>query len=341
MKEIFGVRADGQQTYLYTISYGKLTAKISDHGATLVRMLVPDAKGVMADVVLGFDDPDSYTNCGSFHGAIVGRNANRIRNASFMLNERLVELEPNDNGINNLHSGYAPFKDRMWQVVEHTENSIQMRLESPDGDQGFPGNAVIDVTYRLEADGLLRIIYDATCDRDTVFNMTSHTYFNMAGHDKPELAMRQVLTMPARFYTVADELSIPTGECREVAGTPMDFRMPKAIGRDIEEYYEALNLQGGYDHNFEVFANPCAILVDPVSGRGMSVSTDCPGMQVYSGNFIKREEGKDGAIYTKRSGIALETQYFPDSVNHPEWKQPFVKAGERYHSETSFRFWAE
>ena len=341
MRELFGVRADGQKTYLYTITEGTLKAQVTDFGATLVRLLVPDAKGELADVILGFEDPDSYANCGSFHGAIVGRNANRICNASFMLDNRKVQLDPNDNDVNNLHSGFSPYKNRMWTVVEHTENSVKMRLESPNGDQGFPGNAVIDVTYRLEPGGALRILYDGVSDKDTVFNMTSHTYFNMAGHDKPELAMRQILSMPARFFNPADELSIPTGECRDVANTPMDFRTPKAIGRDINDDYEPLKLQGGYDHNFEVFANPCAILLDPVSGRGMSVSTDCPGMQIYSGNFINNEKGKDGVVYTKRSGIALETQYFPDSVNHPEWKQPFVKAGEHYHSETVFRFWAE
>ena len=341
MKKSFGFRADGQEVFLYTISEGNLQVQVTDHGATLVSVLVPDKAGNVADVVLGFDDPVSYTECGSFHGAIVGRNSNRVCNASFELNGRTVQLEPNDNGVNNLHSGFSPFKDRLWAVMEHTADKIRLRLESPDGDQGFPGNATIDVTYQVDANGALHVIYDGICDKDTVFNMTNHTYFNMAGHDKPEMAMQQLLTMPARYFNPADELSIPTGELREVAGTPMDFRKPKPIGQDIDADYEPLKLQLGYDHNFEVFANPCAILKDPISGRCMSVSTDCPGMQVYSGNFIQRELGKNGAVYTRRGGIALETQYTPDSVNHPEWKQPFVKAGEHYHSETVLRFWAE
>ena len=150
--------------------------------------------------------------------------------------------------------------------------------------------------------------------------------------------MSQVLSMPARVYAVSDALSIPTGELRNVEGTPMDFREPKAIGRDLEQDYEAFRLQGGYDHNFEVFCNPCATLTDPESGRVMTVSTDCCGIQFYSGNFLEGETGKGGVSYTYRGGIALETQFYPDSVNKPQWKQPFVKAGQRYHSETVYRF---
>lgn len=341
MKESFGVRADGQQAYLYTITGGKLTAKISDHGATLVQLHVPDREGNMADVVLGFEDPAGYENSTAFHGAIVGRNANRVRNASFEMNGRKIALDPNDHGIHNLHSGFHPLHNRLWQVVEHKANEISLRLQSPDGDQGFPGNAVIQVTYALEADNILRITYDGICDKDTVFNMTNHSYFNLAGHEKTELALKQLLTMPARFFNPDDAQNIPTGECREVAGTPMDFRSPMEIGKRIGEDYAPLLLQGGYDHNFEVFANPCAILKDPTSGRCMCISTDCPGVQFYSGNFLQDEVGKNGAAYCRRGGIALETQYFPDSVNHPEWKQPFVKAGQRYHSETCYRFWAE
>jgi len=338
MKKPFGIRKDGQQTWLYTITGGALTAEISDHGATLVKLFVPDARGNVADVVLGFDTPDEYTESGAFFGATVGRNANRVGGATFKIGDKVCKLDANDNGVNTCHSGFSPYKDRLWQVVSHEKDSIRFRLESPNGDQGFPGNAVIDVTYTLEADNTLSICYDAVCDSDTVFNMTNHSYFNLAGHDKPEKAMSQTLCMPARFFTPDDPLSIPTGELRSVEGTPMDFREPKTIGRDICQDYDALNLQMGYDHNWEVFCNPCATLCDPESGRTMTVSTDCPGMQFYSGNFLKGEIGKDGVSYIHRGGIALETQFFPDSVNHPEWKQPFVKAGEPYHSITKYRF---
>ena len=338
MKKEFGLRSDGKMAYLYTIRAGKLTAEISDHGATLVKLFVPDSKGNVADVVLGFDSPDAYTASGTFFGATVGRNANRVGKAQFPLNGRVHQLDANDNGVNNLHSGFDPFKNRLWEVVSHTENSIRMRLESPDGDQGFPGNAVIEVIYSLDHKGGLHIAYDAVSDKDTVFNMTNHTYFNLAGHDHPEKAMSQTLSMPARVFTPDDALSIPTGELRDVAGTPMDFRQPKAIGRDLGESYDALELQGGYDHNFEVFCNPCAYLSDPGSGRRMAVITDRPGVQLYSANYTE-ETGKSGVCYPKRCGVCLETQFFPDSVNHPEWLQPFVKAGQKYHSETKYCFY--
>jgi len=336
MKEKFGVLPTGEQASLYTISCGKLTAKLTDCGAALVSLLVPDKNGNVADVVLGCDDISGYFPGGSFLGATVGRNANRVKNACFILNNRTVSLNDNENG-NNLHSGPDSTNKRLWEVVRHAADAITFRLESPDGDQGFPGNATMDVTYRLEANGALAIIYDGISDKDTVFNMTNHSYFNLAGHEKTDKAMDQILTIPGRFFNPDDAANIPTGEKRPVEGTPFDFRLPKPIGRDICADYEPLHLQGGYDHNFEVFCNPCAILEDLESGRIMTVSTDCPGVQVYAGNFLD-DRGKGGVYYGKRSGVALETQFYPDSVNHPEWPQPFVKAGEKYHSETRYTF---
>ena len=336
MKTFFGKTPRGEDAYLYTLSNGPLTAVVSDFGATLVKLLVPDTRGNIADVVLGFDSPVQYAASDTYFGATVGRNANRVKNACFILNNKTYSLSPND-GRNNLHSGPDGFDRRIWHVVAHAPNRITLTLHSPHGDQGFPGNADITASYILENDGL-RIIYDAVADRDTIFNLTNHSYFNLAGHDRPEKAIKQVLSMPARFFTPATDESIPTGECRRVEGTPMDFRIPKAIGRDINADYEALKLQSGYDHNFEVFCNPCAFLSDPGSGRQMAVITDCPGVQLYTANYTE-ETGKDGVYYPKRSGICLETQFFPDSVNHPEWKQPFVKAGEQYHSETKYCFY--
>ena len=336
MKEFFGTLPTGEQTSLYTISCGHLTAAISDAGATLVRLLVPDAAGNTADVVLGHDDVSGYLVGDAFLGATVGRNANRVKNASFPMDGKTVHMMPNEKA-NNLHSGPDCFHTRLWTVVEHTASSITLQLNSPDGDQGFPGNAIIRVTYTLDSQDTLHILYDGICDKDTVFNMTNHSYFNLAGQEKTGAAMEQLLTMPARFFNPDDAENIPTGELRSVEGTPMDFRTPKPIGRDIDADYEPLQLQAGYDHNFEVFTDPCAILTDPVSGRTMAVSTDLPGVQFYAGNFLDLT-GKGGVYYGKRSGIALETQYYPDSVNHPEWPQPFVKAGQRYHSETKYKF---
>ncbi len=336
MKKSFGKLPSGQEAMLYTISCGGLSATVTDYGATLVSLWVPDSKGKLADVVLGCDDANDYTGGTAFLGATVGRNANRVKGAFFLLNGKPVHMTPNE-GNNNLHSGPECYHTRMWQVVSHTESAITLQLFSPNGDQGFPGNATIRVTYELESDGTLLIAYDAVCDEDTVFNLTNHSYFNLAGHDKTDKAMEQVLMMPARFFNPDDAENIPTGEKRSVEGTPMDFRTPKPIGQDINEDYEPLILQAGYDHNFEVFCNPCAILTDPESGRTMSVYTDCPGIQFYAGNFVD-ENGKGGVHYCKRSGIALETQYYPDSVNHPEWKQPFTPANERYHSQTRYKF---
>jgi len=338
MMQPFGTMPDGRAVSLYTITGGGLTAVISDMGATIVKLFVPDREGNLADVVLGFDKPEDYRASGTFFGAVVGRNANRVGGASFTLNGQVCQMDKNDNGANNLHSGFCFYKDRLWTVAEKTENSMVLTLDSPHGDQGFPGNAHIQVTYTLEAGGNLRISYDAVSDRDTVFNLTNHSYFNLAGHDHPEKAMDQVLTMPARFFNPADEMSIPTGVLQDVAGTAMDFRLPKAIGRDINREELPLQLQRGYDHNFEVFTNPCAILEDPESGRTMAVHTDCPGVQFYSGNFLEGELGKDGVSYCFRGGICLETQFYPDSVNHPEWPQPITRAGEHYKSETCYKF---
>lgn len=337
MKEFFGITHTGEETYLYTISAGGITAQVTDYGATLVNLLVPDADGNVADVILGHDDPAGYRASTCFLGAIVGRSANRIGGASFSIGGKTYQMAANENG-NNLHSGPDFYHNRIWKVLSHTDNAVVFELHSPNGDQGFPGNAVITVTYALDNEGGLHIIYDGECDQDTIFNLTNHSYFNLAGHENTSAAMDQLLMMPARFFNPDNAQSIPTGELRSVEGTPMDFRTPKPIGRDINEDYDALNLQGGYDHNWEVFCQPCAILSDPVSGRTMAVYTDCPGVQFYAGNFLNDLPGKNGITYPNRSAICLETQYYPDSVHHPEWPQPIVRAGEKYHSETVYKF---
>lgn len=335
MTEKFGVLPNRKISQLYTISCGQLKAKVADLGATLVSLYVPDKNGCPADVVLGYDTPDGYLQGTAYLGATIGRTANRIRNACFILDNKTWVM-PNNEGPNNLHSGPDGYDTRLWNVDAHTENAIVLSLYSPHGDQGLPGNAHIRVSYILEADGL-RIVYDAVSDRDTVFNLTNHSYFNLAGHHQPQKAMDQILSMPARFFNPDDAANIPTGELRPVAESPMDFRQPKPLGRDIEADYEPLHLQGGYDHNFEVFCNPAAILTHEESGRSMAVYTDCPGIQLYTANFTD-DTGKDGVRYAPRCAVCLETQYYPDSVNHPEWPQPFVKAGQKYHTETKYRF---
>lgn len=333
----FGRLPSGEQATLYTISGGRLTATVTDYGAHLVSLLVPNKAGQLDDVVLGFDDANGYrTGNGAFLGATVGRNANRIAGASFIMGDTRIRLTPNENG-NNLHSGPQHFHLRMWKLIRHQENSVTLELVSPQGDQGFPGKVTIWVTYLLDNQDGLHIIYEADSDRDTIFNPTNHSYFNLAGHDHPERAMDQLLCIPGRFFCPDDPDNIPTGELRPVDGTPFDFRIPKAVGRDIHADYEPLHLQNGYDHNFEVFCNPCAYLSDPESGRTMAVYTDCPGIQLYAGNFLN-EQGKGGTAYGMRGGVALETQFFPDAVHHPEWKQPLLQKGRHYRSETIYRF---
>lgn len=333
----FAKLPDGRTAHLYVLKNSGLEAHITNFGATLHRLYVPDANGNMADIVLGFDTPEEYINSTTFFGTIIGRNSNRVKAGQFRLNGKTYQMGQND-GPNNLHSGPDFFKNRLWNVEQIDVRSISLSLDSPDGDQGFPGNARIRVTYALEDDGVLCISYDAVCDQDTVFNMTNHSYFNLAGHDKPEKAMDMLLSMPARFFTAADAESIPTGECRPVDGTPMDFRTPKPIGRDINADYDALILQNGYDHNYEVYSNPCAVLSDATSGRCMTIVTDCPAIQFYSGNFLKGETGKDGVKYSFRGGICLETQYYPNALKQPDWKKPITNAGTPYHSETRFIF---
>ena len=336
VKKPFGILPGGEQATLYTISAGGLTAQISDFGATLVGLYVPDSRGVAEDIVLGFDDANGYRNSTTYFGATVGRNANRIRDARFTLRGNPVQLPANDNG-NNHHSGPDSYAFRLWQVVRWEENEIVFSLHSPHGDQGFPGNAQIRVTYTLEENALC-IAYWAVSDRDTVFNLTNHSYFNLSGHHRPELAMGQTLRLNATYFTPSDSQSIPTGEKRSVTDTPMDFRTPKAIERDIDRDYECLHLQGGYDHNFCLDGSLAAVLCDPVSGRTMEVTTDCPGLHLYSGNFLQEERGKAGVVYRRRSGVALETQYYPNAVNIPQWPQPVVEAGETYRSQTKYTF---
>ena len=336
MQKFFGTLPSGEDTHLYTISCGGITAAVTDYGAALVQLLVPDRDGNLSDVVLGYDDCNGYRLGSACLGGTVGRSANRLKNACFVLGHKTYALSPNE-GVNNLHSGPDSYYKRLWQVLSHTESAVTLTLHSPNGDQGFPGDADIQVCYRLDENGGLHITYDAVSNQDTVFNLTNHSYFNLAGHEKTDAAMEQVLSLPGRFFNPDDAQNIPTGELRPVEGTPMDFRSPKPIGQDIGLDYEPLHLQGGFDHNWEVFCNPCATLSDPSSGRSMSVTTDCPGIQVYAGNFLD-ETGKGGVYYGKRSGVALETQFYPDALHHPEWPQPITKAGEKYHSETVYRF---
>ena len=338
----FGFNSRGEKATLYTFenSHG-MVMKVTDFGATLYSLLVPSGQGLL-DVVLGYDDPGGYEGpSGTFFGATVGRNANRIAGGRFTLGGKAYTLDVN-NGPNNLHSGLDFYSFRIWQVSAVTDNAITFSLHSPDGDQGYPGALDISVTYTLTEENSVRIDYYGIPRAETVVNLTNHSYFNLNGHDSGSI-LSHTLYPDADHYTPADETSIPTGEIAPVAGTPMDFRTPKTVGRDIGMDFTALNFGRGYDHNWCLnnggqFAKIATITGDR-TGLSMDVYTDLPGVQIYTGNFLLEEPGKGGFVYRHRAGICFETQYYPDSVNHPNFPSPVLGAGEIYRTATEYKFY--
>lgn len=339
-KEVFGTTKKGEVASLYTLENGNgMKAVVSDFGAVLVKLFIPDRDGVPRDVVWGYDEVAGYENNGVFLGATIGRNANRIGRAEFVLNEKIYKLDEND-GRNNLHGGFDGYHARMWKA-QTADNSVVFTMESPDMDQGFPGNAHISVTYTLTEDNTLELTYDAMADADTIFNMTNHSYFNLDGASSDSI-LEQKVWIDADKFTEADAESIPTGRILPVEGTPMDFRNYRVIGQDIEADYEPLQFGAGYDHNWVLNNHgtfkEVARMKSDNSGIEMTVSTDLPGMQLYVGNFLNGEAGKDGKKYARRSAACFETQYFPDAVNQDDFEGSVFKAGEKYHTVTSYHF---
>lgn len=338
----FGKTRDGREAALYILkNHRGMVMEVSDYGATLVALRVPGRDGRPVDVVLGYDSAAGYENAkGLFFGATVGRNANRIGGAAFTLNGKNYTLDKNDGG-NNLHSGLDFYHNRYWAVTAAEEDHVTFSLHSPDGDQGYPGALELEVTYTLTKDNGVRIDYRAVPQCDTIVNPTNHSYFNLNGHASGSIAGHS-LWVDADAYTRADAASIPTGEITPVAGTPMDFRAKKPIGRDVDADYEALRFGKGYDHNWCLnngghFAK-VAELTGDVSGITMEVYTDLPGVQFYSGNFLTEEPGKEGAVYRHRQGLCLETQHYPDAVNHANFPSPVCPARTVFHAATEYRF---
>lgn len=338
--ETFGSTSK-EEAVLYTLTNENgMSASITNYGAALVKLNVPDKEGNLRDVVLGYDDVTGYEKGGGSFGAPVGRNANRIGGAVITIQDKTYELEKNDNG-NNLHSGTNYYNKRIWNVGGKTDSKIEFVLHSPDGDQGYPGTLDMHVTYELTEDNELRITYDAVPDQDTIINMTNHSYFNLDGHDSGNV-LKELVTLDADYFTRADAQSIPTGELVDVTGTPMDFRMPRALGEAIDADYEAVRLGKGYDHNWVLKNNgkfdKVAQAVSEKSGIVMEVWTDLPGMQMYTANFLDNEHGKNGAVYGIRDAVCFETQYFPDAVHHENFASPICKKGIPYHTVTSYKF---
>ena len=337
----FGKTKEGREAHLYMLeNKNGLTAYVSDFGASLVRLFVPDREGRMIDVVHGYDDAAGYERGDGGIGATVGRNANRIGGAQIEISGVTYELEKNDNG-NNLHSGYDYYQKRIWYVEEKAESQITFLLHSPDGDQGYPGALDMRVTYLLDDENTLNIRYEAVPDQDTIINMTNHSYFNLNGHDSGTVLEHKV-RLDADYFTPADAESIPTGEIRSVEGTPMDFREEKVLGLEIDSDYEPLRFGGGYDHNWVLknegrFAKVAEVTSEK-SGIRMEVYTDLPGVQMYTANFLDHEPGKDGAVYEKRSAVCLETQYYPDAIHHDNFPSPVCRKGMKYDSRTAYRF---
>ena len=341
IKEVFGHDSHGEKVYSYTVTNEHGTRmRVIEIGAALQSLEVADRDGNFADVVLGFDNVAAYEVNGCFFGSFIGRHGNRIGDAKFELNGTTYELEKND-GKNNLHGGTPGYNKVMYQA-ETGENSVTFSRVSPDMEQGYPGNLEISVTYTLTDDNELKLDYKAKSDKDTLCNVTNHSYFNLKGHNGGDITDHEVWIQANGFTETTDDL-IPTGKIIDVTGTPMDFRTKKAISKDIGADYEPLILAGGYDHNFALDkktkgVEKVAEVSESTSGRTMEVYTDLPGVQFYAGNFIDPQTGKDGASYGKRCALCLETQYFPNSINIPSFLQPVVEAGEAYHSVTIYKF---
>lgn len=337
----FGATEHGDETKLYTLTNrNNMEISVTDYGAALTQVIVPDKEGHPCDVVLGYDEAADYEAGGLFLGATVGRSANRIGGASIEINGKVYELVKNDNE-NNLHSGPDFYHNRVWDVKEAGDDYVTFVLESPDGDQGYPGDLRMEVTYTLTEDNAVKISYYGVPSEDTVINMTNHSYFNMDGHASGDV-MEQEVWIDADAFTRADKESIPTGEIVPVEGTPMDFRTKKKLGRDIYDDYEALNYGMGYDHNWVLnndgkFAKVAEMHSDE-SGITMEVYTDLPGMQLYTGNFIIDEKGKGGAIYHKRQAACFETQYFPDAIHKENFPGPICRKGDTYKTTTMYKF---
>jgi aldose 1-epimerase len=341
----FGKTPDGTPVEIFTLSDGPYEARIATYGGVVVSLKVPDRNGKSGDVVLGFDNLDGYVANfngpgDAFFGALIGRYANRIAHGSFTLDGKKYSL-PLNNGENSLHGGPHGFNNVVWKA-KPIANGVELTYLSKDGEAGYPGNLTATVRYTL-IKGDLRIDYSATTDKDTVVNLTNHSYFNLAGQGN---ILNHQLTLHASRFTPVDAGLIPTGELKSVDATPFDFRKPTAVGERINANDDQLHLGHGYDHNWVLDKDndsgklsEAAEVYDPSSGRVLKVLTDQPGIQFYSGNFLDGSiKGKGGKPDELHAALCLETQRFPDSPNHPDFPSTELKPGQTYHSTTVFRF---
>ena len=341
----FETEVDGRPVALYTLVNGTgFTVQITNYGARVVSILAPDRNGAYADVAVGCESIGRYLDedGARFSGPVVGRVANRIAHGRFTLNDEEYRLPQNDNG-NSLHGGEKGLDSRVWTVDAHSADSVAMHYVSPDGEEGYPGELTVRVTYTVTDDNALRIDYRATCDRPTVINLSNHSLFNLGGEGSGSILGHE-LRIDADATTPVDSLLIPTGRIAPVDGTPFDFRIPTAIGARIDADDRQLRNGHGYDHNwvlggFTGEVRLVASLYDPASGRFMEILTDQPGMQFYSGNFFNElSRGKFGREIGYRGAVALETQNFPDAPNRPQFPSARLLPGETYSQTCIYRF---
>jgi len=339
-KQPFGQTSEGTPVDLYTLSDGKIEARIMTYGGIIVSLRTPDRQGKLDDVVLGYDSVDKYIAKSPFFGAIIGRYGNRIAHGTFQLDGKNYTI-PKTDGDNSLHGGVHGFDKKVW-TGRQVKNGVELTYVSKDGEEGFPGTLTTTVVYTLNG-GALRIEYLATTDKDTVLNLTNHSYFNLAGQGQGDV-LAHVAKIDASRFTPVDANLIPTGELRPVQGTPFDFRTPHTIGERIGGDDQQLQFGKGYDHNFVLDhaqgqLSEAAEVYEPATGRILKVLTTQPGIQLYTGNFLDGSiTGKNGRVYGRRSAFCLETQHFPDSPNHPAFPTTELKPGEKYHSVTIFQF---
>ena len=347
----FGVTESGEETSLITLkNKNGMIAELTDMGASLVSLIVPDKNGNPVDVVLGYPNSTDYEHNANCYGATIGRNGNRIANGHFVINGKEYQMVKDPQNGHNLHSQPDTFYTRKWGFSSEDGPDAQcvtFTLYSPDGDQGFPGNMDVEVTYTLTEDNELMIDYYGFSDADTIMNMTNHSYFNLNGAGSGDI-LGHKLVLYSDYITETDKDLIPTGKLMDVTGTPFDFRQEKTIGQDIRADFEALHFGHGYDHNFVVNGGKRqedAQLIGRVTGDQtgivMEIYTDLPGVQMYTSNGMEQPNGKDGKAYHNNGAVCFETQFAPNAINIPEFESPVLKANQETTTLTVYRFLTE
>lgn len=340
-KEHFGTTQAGEETWLYTLTnQNGISIKVTNFGGTITEINVPDKHGNFQDIALGFETLADFEERSPFFGCIIGRYANRIANGRFAIGDKVYQLVQN-NGPNNLHGGPDGFDKKVWAVQERsTDRCLELHYHSADGEAGFPGNLWVSVNYALTEDNELHIDYRAGTDQTTPINLTNHTYFNLAGGGS---VLEHLVQLDADQMTPVDENLIPTGEIHPVAGTPFDFREMTSVGARIDEGHIQLQRGSGYDHNFCLnhpgdLSRCVARVIEPQSGRTLEMYTTEPGVQFYTGNALEHLLGKNGEVWSPRTGFCLEAQKYPDSPNQPAFPSPWLTPDGSYQQTTIYRF---